>query len=43
MEYPSYEIEEYVTQRREYFEHWAEYSETNHARMAKIFALLWRT
>ena len=44
MEYPSYqEIEEYVTQHPEYFEHWSEYSETNHARMAQIFGILWRT
>ena len=41
MEYPTYaEIEEYVMTHPEYFEHWAEYSETNHARMAKIFRTL---
>ena len=44
MEYPSYqEIEEYVTQHPEYLEHWPVYSETYHARMAKIFDMLWRT
>ena len=44
MEYPSYQdIEEYVMTRPEYLEHWSEYSETNHARMAQIFGILWRT
>ncbi len=43
MEYPSYqEIEEYVAEHPEYFERGADYSETNHACVAKIFALLWR-
>ena len=41
MEYPSYqEIEEYVTQHPEYLKHWPVYSDTYHARMAKIFAVI---